>query len=150
MVNKRHVINVQGAIFREDGRFLIIKRSEREDFMPGILALPGGTIEPEDEAADDVLKTAIKREIYEETHVEADVVDLVLTRFFMADDDPVINVVFLCKYITGEPRARDPEEVEDVFWMTVEDAINDPHCRSWTREYLTSAQTTMINHPQQK
>ena len=62
---KRYIINVQGAIYR-DNQYLISKRSEHEDFMPGIIGLAGGKIEATDEQADDVLLATLAREIHEE------------------------------------------------------------------------------------
>jgi 8-oxo-dGTP pyrophosphatase MutT (NUDIX family) len=135
MSDKRYVINVQGAIYHED-KFLLTKRSQAEDFMPGIFDLPGGTIEAEDEADDDVILATLTREIREEVNVEVENFQLVITRYFEADDDPVINLVFLCRYISGEAQAIDPDEVEAVYWMTAEEAIQHANCLEWTQLYL--------------
>lgn len=138
MSDKRYIINVQGAIYRDD-KFLLAKRSQAEDFMPGILNLPGGTIEAEDEASDDVILSTLQREIREEVNLEVDDCQLIITRYFEADGDPVINLVFLCRYVSGEATAIDPGEVEEIYWMTVSDAIKQENCREWTQLYLKKA-----------
>ena len=136
---KRYIINVQGAIYR-DNQFLISKRSEREDFMPGIIGLAGGKIEAEDEQAEDVLLATLAREIHEEVNVLVDDFQLVMTNYFEADGVPVINLVFLCRYVSGEAHATDPNEVEAVYWMTTEEALAHPKCMPWTQTYLRKAE----------
>lgn len=138
MSDKHYIINVQGAIYRDD-KFLLAKRSQAEDFMPGILNLPGGTIEAEDEASDDVILSTLQREIREEVNLEVEDCQLIITRYFEADGDPVINLVFLCRYVSGEATAIDPDEVEEIYWMTVSDAIKQENCREWTQLYLKKA-----------
>ena len=139
MADKRYIINVQAAIYQGE-KFLLTKRSQAEDFMPGILSLPGGTIEPEDEASDDVILSTLVREIREEVNVEVDNCQLVISRYFEANTEPVINLVFLCRYVSGEAMALDPDEVEEIYWMSVSDAIKRDDCREWTQLYLEKAE----------
>ena len=141
---KRYIINVQGAVYRGD-KFLISKRSELEDFMPGIVGLAGGKIEAEDEEAEDVLLATLAREIYEEVNVRVDNFQLVTTNYFEADGVPVINIVFLCRYVSGEAQATDPNEVEEIYWMTVEETLSHPKCMPWTQSYLSKAEVLRQN-----
>lgn len=136
---KRYIVNVQGAIYRED-KFLLSIRSQKETFMPGILGLVGGKIEPEDEHSDDVLLVTLAREIHEEVNVIVDDFHLLTTSYFEAEGEPVINLVFLCRYISGEAQANDPNEVESVQWMTAKEAIAQPTCMEWTQHYLQKAE----------
>jgi len=144
MSDKRYIINVQGAIYRDD-KFLLTKRSQAEDFMPGVMSLPGGTIEAEDEASDDVILSTLKREIREEVNLEVDDCKLVTTRYFEANGAPVINMVYLCRYVSGEAKALDPEEVESVFWISADEAIQRPDCMEWTKLYLEKSEALRIN-----
>ncbi|GAB5493067.1 MAG: hypothetical protein Phog2KO_32820 [Phototrophicaceae bacterium] len=136
---KRYIINVQGAIYR-DNQYLISKRSEREDFMPGIIGLAGGKIDISDEQAEDVLLATLAREIHEEVNVVVDNFQLVTTNYFEADNVPVINLVFLCRYVSGEAHATDPNEVEEVYWMTIDEVLAHPKCMPWTQSYLCKAE----------
>lgn len=146
MSDKRYIINVQGAIYHGD-KFLLTKRSQAEDYMPGIMSLPGGTIEPEDEAADDVILATLRREIREEVNLEVDECQLIMTGYFEADGAPVLNMVYLCRYASGEATALDPDEVESVFWISANEAIQRPGCMEWTRLYLQKAEAlrTKVN-----
>jgi len=53
---------VVGAFIKRNGKFLIVKRSETDDFLPGIHEIPSGGV---DEGED--LETALRREVIEET-----------------------------------------------------------------------------------
>ncbi|MEO1645421.1 MAG: NUDIX domain-containing protein [Chloroflexota bacterium] len=140
MGDKRYVINVQGAIYKGN-QYLIARRSEHENYMPNILTLPGGTIEPEDEVnAQDVLLATVKREIMEEVNVEVTDERVIASSYFLAGDEPVLNVLFLCRYAGGEAKAVDPLEVSAVQWMTAEEAIAHPDCKEWTRVKLQKAE----------
>ncbi len=136
---KRYIVNVQGAVYHED-KFLLSTRSQNEDFMPGVLGLAGGKIEPEDEQSEDVILSTLAREIREEVNVIVDDFHLLVTRYFEADDVPVVNLVFLCRYVSGEAHPNDPNEVEAVHWMTAEEAIAQPNCMEWTQHYLQKAE----------
>ncbi|MGI9387347.1 MAG: NUDIX hydrolase [Methyloligellaceae bacterium] len=60
---------VSAAIFR-DGRVLLVKRAKGR--LRDLWSLPGGHIEPGEPALD-----AIHREIFEEAHIEAEIIGLV-------------------------------------------------------------------------
>src|SRR5690606_18793802 len=111
-----------------------------EDFMPGILCLAGGKIELEDEQSEDVLFVTLAREIREEVNVIVDDFHLLTTRYFEAEGEPVINLVFLCRYVSGKAQANDSNEVEAVHWMTAKEAIAHPNCMKWTQHYLQKAE----------
>lgn len=146
MSSKRYVINVQGAIYKDD-TFLIIKRGAGESYMPGILALPGGKIEPEDEAStEDVLLTTVRREIMEEVNVQVTDERVIASSYFLADDVPVLNVLFLCRYAGGAPKATDPDEVGAIYWMTHEEAIAHPDCKEWTQVKLRKAEQARLTY----
>jgi 8-oxo-dGTP diphosphatase len=53
---------VVGAFIMRDGKFLIVKRSETDDFLPGLHEIPSGGV---DEGED--IETALRREVLEET-----------------------------------------------------------------------------------
>jgi hypothetical protein len=62
--------------------------------------------------------------------------------YFAADDgDPMINVVFMGRLPDTEaPHAASAEEVADLRWMTIEEALADPRCPPWTRRALGRAE----------
>lgn len=110
-------VNVEGVVRRGE-RYLLTLRSEHEPNAPGTLLLPGGKVEYSD-APEETLEHTLKREILEETGVK--VVNLVYleSKWFRADDgEPVVDVVFLCKYAGGEAKVGDADEIAEVLWLT--------------------------------
>ncbi len=94
-------IAVDGVLIKE-GKILLVKRG-KEPFK-GKYALPGGFLEYGERTEEGVL-----REVFEETGVKAKVEDL-LGVYSDPNRDPrghVVSVVYLLKYVSGEPRGGD-------------------------------------------
>jgi 8-oxo-dGTP pyrophosphatase MutT (NUDIX family) len=146
MIADRYVVNVEGLVLRE-GRYLLGLRGPGEDHAPGTLAPPGGKVEPAG-SADDVLENTLRREIREEVGVEVhDEMVYLESKSFVADDgEPVVDVVFLCRYQSGTAAALDPAEVEAVRWMTAAEAQADPRVPPWTRHSLALAERVRRAH----
>ena len=137
------IVNVEGAIFRK-GRYLIIVRGAEESHAPGALSLPGGKVEY-DEIGEEVLERVLKREILEEVGLKVDVLAYVESKAFVADDgEPVVDVVFLCAYLQGEPAVTLPDEVADVRWMTPQEVLAHPETPPWTRQSIEKAERVRL------
>lgn len=61
------IVNVEGAIYK-DNKWLIGKRSEKEDHAANTLSLIGGKVEQEGNT-DTILETTLRREITEEVGI---------------------------------------------------------------------------------
>jgi 8-oxo-dGTP diphosphatase len=141
-----YIVNVEGAVVRsEDGRYLMVVRGEQESHGAGALTFPGGKVEDAG-SADDVLEETLRREIREEVEVEVhdDVVYLESKAFVADDGEPVVDVVFLCRYRSGEPAVGDPGEVAAVRWMTAEEILAHPEIPPWTRQSIELAEQKRI------
>jgi len=130
------LVNVEGMVFDGD-RYLMAMRSMEEEHAPGTLAFPGGCVEhwPMDE----VLEETVRREIREEVDVEVGECLYVESHSFGAAS-PCVDIVFLCRYLTGIARAVDPAEVSDVVWMTFDEAMADPRTPPWIQKSLEKAE----------
>ena len=129
----RFVVNTQCAVNRGE-RYLMIVRGESVGQAPGVLAFPGGKVEVED-GPDSVLEAAVRREVGEETGVTV-APELKYVRsvnFTMADGTPVVDVLFLGAYKTGEPAITEPEEVADIRWMTAAEILAHESTPPWLR-----------------
>ncbi len=138
---KHFIVNVEAVISRGD-KWLIIKRSEKEDHAPGALALVGGKVEVDKgNVIEDVLEKTLHREIEEEVGIEIEKdLEYVESKFFVADDNqPVVDLVFLCQYKSGEATPADPEEVADVFWKTEDEILADPNTPEYLKRSLQKA-----------
>ncbi|MGW0367176.1 NUDIX hydrolase [Streptomyces sp. NPDC002990] len=136
----RHSVSVAGAVVRDDGRLLAIRRADN-----GAWELPGGVLELEETPED-----GLRREVLEETgiHVEVDE----LTGVYKNIAVGVVALVFRCKPSGGTERASvettavqwlTPEEVSErmseAYAIRLLDALdaNGPHVRSHDGRRLT-------------
>ena len=131
-----YVVNVEAVVYDGD-RYLMAFRSEQEAHAPGTLALPGGKVENVTDM-ESVLEETARREVHEEVGVEVTDFQYVRSNVF-GDVSPCINVVFLCRYVSGLPAARDPAEVSAVQWMTLAEALAHPKTPPWIARSLTRA-----------
>ena len=142
MLADTYIVNVEGAIVK-DGRYLMVVRGE-EEYAPGGLSFPGGKVEAAG-SADDVLEEMLRREIAEEVglQVHAEMACL-RSSAFVAEGNPVADVVFLCRWTSGEAVAADPAEVAAVRWMSAAEAIAHPETPPWTRLSLEMAERVRV------
>lgn len=135
MLGFHHIVNVEGAIVKDD-RYLMVVRSEAEEHAAGTLSFVGGKVEFESAQAE-ILEETLKREILEEVAVRVDDIHYVTSTGFLADDGTrVVNIVFLCRWQSGEARAVDPDEVAAIEWLTADEIFNHPKTPVWIKGYL--------------
>lgn len=94
---KLHYISITGKVFRDDGRVLIVKRSETEKNYPGRWILPGGKLSVDDYISlqpnsdglwYNVIEKGLKRELKEETDLEVENVEYLVDMAFVRGDGP--------------------------------------------------------------
>jgi 8-oxo-dGTP diphosphatase len=142
MLADRYIVNVEGAVVKGN-QYLMIVRGE-EEYAPGGLNFPGGKVEG-GENLDSILEETLRREILEEVGLELyDEMHYVRSSAFVAEGDPVVDVVFLCRWKSGEAFAADPAEVAAVHWMTAAEAIAHPETPPWARLSLRLAEEQRI------
>jgi len=142
MKNSNFIVNVEGAVFRRD-KWLIIKRSEKEEYAPGTLALVGGKLElPEEDGFEDIAEETLRREIEEEVGIKVEErMDYLESKVFFTDDgQPVFDLVFLCRHKSGEAYPRDLEEVEEVFWQTAKCILENSRAPEYLKRSLSKAE----------
>lgn len=54
--NKLHIVTVVAVIRRDDGRILLLKRSDKETVYPGYYTFPGGKVEGNDTFGETLIK----------------------------------------------------------------------------------------------
>lgn len=117
------IVNVEGAIYKDE-RWLLIKRSEKEEHAGGALSLIGGKVDQEGNSTT-ILERTLKREVYEEVGVEVSNLRYVNSSTFVTDSGThVVDIVFLCDFEAGEPFAKSPDEVAEVMWMTTKEILD--------------------------
>ncbi|WP_030720973.1 NUDIX hydrolase [Streptomyces sp. NRRL S-237] len=137
-----HSVSVAGAVLREDGRLLAIRRADN-----GTWELPGGVLELTEPP-----EAGVRREVLEETGIEVQVQEL--TGVYKNTSRGIVALVFRCKPTGGTERASEestavawltPEEVSaqmsEVFAIRLLDALDadGPHVRSHDGKHLVQA-----------
>ncbi|WP_187282500.1 NUDIX hydrolase [Streptomyces sp. MS191] len=128
-----HSVSVAGAVVREDGRLLAIRRADN-----GTWELPGGVLE-----LTEAPEAGVAREVLEETGIHVDVDEL--TGVYKNTTRGIVALVFRCKPSGGTERLSEestavdwltPAEVEErmaeVYAIRLLDALDNkgPHVRS--------------------
>jgi 8-oxo-dGTP diphosphatase len=132
------IVNVEGAIIKE-GKWLLIKRSEKEEHAGGSLSLVGGIVEIEGFTKHKLERT-LKREIAEEVGVQVSNVRYVNSSSFVTEKGMhVVDIVFLCDHESGVAFAKSTDEVEGVFWLTTEEILADHTLPDYLRNNIKDA-----------
>ncbi|MEY9933476.1 8-oxo-dGTP diphosphatase [Catenulispora sp. GP43] len=99
----KHSVSVAGAVVREDGRVLAIRRHDN-----GAWEAPGGVLE-----LDETVEAGLAREIREETGIEAEPV--ALTGVYKNMKVGVVALFFRCRQVGGAETLS--EETTEVRWI---------------------------------
>lgn len=138
------IVNVEGAIYKNE-KWLLIRRSEKEEHAGGLLSLVGGKVEKEGTSTD-ILEKTLKREITEEVGIEVSNLRYVNSSSFVTDSGlNVVDIVFLCDHESGEPFAKSPDEVDDVIWMTTQQILNNSNLPVYLKENIKLAEKLLNN-----
>lgn len=131
-------VNIEGAIYKGD-KWLMIERSKKESHASETLAMVGGTLET-DTDIQNVLEETLKREVMEEVGIEIEnEMHYVESKTFTSDNNQkVLDVVFLCRYKSGEAAVRS-DEVSAVFWLTTKEIIQHPKTPEWIKQSVRIA-----------
>ncbi|GEM_PF-260804 len=135
-----YIVNVEGVVLRAGGQVALIRRSLKERHAAGQLSLPGGKVEGE-RGTQNVLEETLRREVLEEIGVQvaAEMVYLESRAFVTDDGKPVVDVVFACRWLSGELCAVDADEVAGAVWLPLKEAVARDDLPPWTRASLVLA-----------
>ena len=119
-MDKYQKVGVQALIKRDDGSFLVTRRSPTNDFLPNLFDLPGGTVE----FGEDPDK-ALEREIFEETSLKVKIDRPVYLYSQVQKERHQVWIIYECEYKGGEIKLN-PEEHNEYKWVNLEEAKNIP------------------------
>jgi A/G-specific adenine glycosylase len=105
------------VIYNEQGQILIDRRPAK-GLLGGLWEFPGGKIEN-----GETVKECIKREIKEEIDLEIEVNDLLMIVDHAYTHFRVTLQVYNCRYLSGEPR---PIECDEIRWVTIDEIEQFP------------------------
>ena len=129
---------VSGFTHNSEGKLLVIRRSLDEESFPGMLAIPGGTVEVQENSGHqtDTIENTLVREIKEETDVDV-AVGAWIESSAIAKDSAKLYLFFRCEVIGNEVPSTSPETPE-VFWASPEDISLD-ECTPTLKAFLESS-----------
>jgi 8-oxo-dGTP diphosphatase len=108
-------VGVDNIIQNEEGKIILIKRSKESVTYPDFWGLVGGFID-----WGETVEQALKREAMEEVGVEIEVIKF-CGRYYdgpeRSPDRTIIALPHLCRIVKGEPKANQPEEIQEVRWF---------------------------------
>lgn len=142
-----YIVNIEAVIYKDD-RYLLARRGPGESYLPGVLTLVGGKVEDAG-VSDSTFEATLHREIKEEIGIQVEDNMIYLeSKSFIASDDgsPVIDVVFLCQYKSGEPTIIDPQETAEICWMTAAEILNNTSVPPWTKQSIALAEKHRSSH----
>lgn len=118
MINTFKVI-VSGFVFNDKGELLVIRRSMDEESFPGMLAIPGGTVETVNGVGleDDTIENNLIREIKEETDVDVTVGEWMESSAISKEDSAKLYLFFKCS-VSGNEVPAISDETPEVFWIS--------------------------------
>jgi len=119
---------VVAAIRREDGRWLMIRRSAQVARAPLKVCFPGGAVE-----SGESLEAALVREMREELGI--DVRPLRCCWRWESPSTPLTIWGYLVRLDSGEPTPN-PAEVAEVLWLDADQAANHPDGLPTNREFV--------------
>ena len=121
-----------GAIVRRGNSLLLVKRGREP--RAGLWAIPGGKVQ-----AGESLRTAVEREIFEETHIRIRAGEMVYQLEYIEHDDHgelafhYVVLDYEAEYLSGEPLAGD--DAAEAAWVSF-DELNTLAMTDSTRDAL--------------
>jgi len=107
----QYKVGVKGIVRREGGDILIVKRSDKDDYFPGIWETVGGGMEDEL-----IPQEALVREIKEEVGINVKVGEPFNVFPIIKDNgEKKVGITFICEYLDGEIILSD--EHSDYAWI---------------------------------
>jgi 8-oxo-dGTP diphosphatase len=113
-------ISSSGLVFNDKGQILMVKRSDLDEFMPGVYELPGGGTDFLEHPAE-----SLQRELKEECGIEVEVGLPLTTWSFVMPHEGVekhtVEIIFHCK-VCKDQTVNLSEEHTDFKWVSLNEA----------------------------
>ena len=121
--NKLHIVSVVAVIRNTEGRYLVLKRSEREIAYPGMYTFPGGKVED-----NDTIEETLVKEAKEEANLDLKPGKILLKdKSFIRPDDQTVKVFsYLCE-IENSDNLKISDDFTDYKWVLFDDLKDIPH-----------------------
>ncbi|OGZ02610.1 MAG: hypothetical protein A2946_01610 [Candidatus Liptonbacteria bacterium RIFCSPLOWO2_01_FULL_53_13] len=121
--NKLHIVAVVAVVRNSEGKYLVLKRSEREIAYPGMYTFPGGKVED-----NDTVEETLVKEVEEEAGMKLKQGKILLKdKSFIRPDGQTVKVFsYLCE-VEDASKVTISDDFTDYRWITVRDLKTLPH-----------------------
>jgi len=130
-----------GAATIYDKKFLVLKRSSRESFLPAVWGIPAGQIEEDEDPSD-----ACRRELFEETGLHGQVREPIGYSTFSSYRGSMklnnIQLNFLVSVTDSEVKLN-PASHSEYEWISLDDVDNSELLDAFTRDIIKSARDAL-------
>lgn len=127
-----HIVAITGII-EKDGKYLILKRSERETAYPSFWTVPGGKLvrheyenlplTPNTDAWYEIVSHTLEKEIMEEAGLEIENVRYLTDMVFVRPDNiPALVLSYYCRHKAGEVKLG--KDMVDFAWIKPDEGKN--------------------------
>lgn len=96
-MNNNFGVAVKAMIKNEEGKYLVLYKSEAEEINPNEIDIPGGRMEFGESAEE-----SLKREVEEEAGIKIEVGKPSRVWRLVKEDLHLVGITFLAKYVSGE------------------------------------------------
>lgn len=110
-------VAAKAIIKNEEGKYLIVYRSQSDTHAAGKADLPGGKIDP-----DETIEQGLHREVKEEADLEIEIIRPLRTWGFKNDNHETVGITFLTKHKGGKVSLS--WEHESFEWLSREELLN--------------------------
>lgn len=125
-----------GAVTVHEGLLLLLKRSERENFLPRAWGIPAGQVRFREDPVD-----ASRRELFEETGLHGNVVDLIGYSRFQSERNCIQLDNLQLNFLVSASKCDvelDPLSHSDFRWISLDD-LSNRLLDDFTRNIVASA-----------
>ena len=121
--NKLHIVSVVAVIRNNEGKYLVLKRSDKEIAYPGMYTFPGGKVEDNDTVEETLIKEA-----KEEANLDLKPGKILLKdKSFIRPDDQTVKVFsYLCE-VENSDNIKISDDFTDYKWVLFKDLKNISH-----------------------
>ena len=121
--NKLHIVAVVAVIRNKEGKYLVLKRHEREIAYPGMYTFPGGKVED-----NDTVEETLAAELEEEAGLQLKPGKILLKdkSFRRPDGQTAKSLSYLCE-VEDDSNVTICEDFTDYKWVSLEELKDIPH-----------------------
>jgi len=128
-------VATKAVIYNNENKFLVLKKSDKEDINPDTFDIPGGRM-----SFGEKLEETLVREVKEETGLDVRPEKVFEAWTFTKEDFQLVGINYLCQLLGGELKLS--EEHNDSVWLSYDEVVKNSDLPGWLVETIKKANLT--------